>query len=153
VLLGDGYFEKRDKEIYDITRFDCTGTSDVIRWSGLAAAIELQFELPSETVARYQMELVRLLRDGLAGLGAQFRTPDADAVGESELSAMLTFFFSEERLKVSDLRQALFQDHKIWIQPDFLSPNPGCGGRISCHYSVSETEILKLVEALCGYLI
>ena len=79
-------------------------------------------------------------------LNPVFRTPE-----EKEpllKTAMLTFYFPPERVEVDDLREALWQRHKIWIQPDFLNSKPGTGMRISCHYSVAESDIEALIAAL-----
>jgi hypothetical protein len=75
-----------------------------------------------------------------------FRTP----VEEDQLqkTAMLTCNFPANRLKVDDLREALWQKHRIWVQPDFLNENPGRGMRVSCHYSVRESDIEALITAL-----
>lgn len=153
VWLGDLFFEKRDQEIYDISRFECRGTTDVCQWYGLTAAIELYANLNNESVANYQRALVSLLRNKLRALSPTFRSPAGDEVPADECTAILSFHFPESRLKVKDLRNALWADHKIWIQPDNLSDSPGFGARISCHYTVTERDIEKLVGALSGYVL
>jgi len=153
VWLGDQFFEKRDQEIYDITRFECRGTSDICQWYGLAAAIELQGNLNHESVQRHQKGLVAYLRNRLIErFPVTFRTPSPDEVPLEETTAILTFNFPEERVKVKDLREALWSEHKIWIQPDNLSAQPGLGARISCHYTVTAGDIDKLIDALAKYI-
>lgn len=154
VWLGDQFYEKRDQEIYDLTRFECRGTGDICQWFGLSAAIDLQQTLNANHVQRYQTSLALLLRDKLAErFPVVFRTPSPDEVPREELTAILTFHFPEERLKVKDLRAALWEDHKVWIQPDNISANPGLGMRISCHYTVTVEHIEKLVDALGNYIV
>jgi selenocysteine lyase/cysteine desulfurase len=51
-------------------------------------------------------------------------------------------------VKVPDLKDALWERHRIWIQPDFFGTNPGLGARISCHYSLTESDLDVFVEAL-----
>lgn len=72
--------------------------------------------------------------------------------GEGQAS-MITFYFEPDFLKVKDLRQALWDEHRIWVQPDFLGDNPGAGARISCHYGLSESDIDRFVEALSGLVV
>lgn len=154
VWLGDQFYEKRDQEIYDLTRFECRGTGDVCQWFGLSAAIDLQQTLNANHVQHYQNSLALLLRDKLAErFPVEFRTPPPDAVPREELTAILAFHFPEERLKVNDLRAALWNDHKIWTQPDNISANPGLGMRISCHYTVTVEHIDQLVNALADYVV
>jgi selenocysteine lyase/cysteine desulfurase len=154
VWLGDQFYEKRDQEIYDISRFECRGTSDVCQWFGLSAAMELYASLNSDQVRRFQRSLVDLLRNKLTERlpAVEFRTPSPEDVPPEECTAILTFYFPSDKVKVKDLRAALWDDHKIWIQPDNLNSHPGHGARISCHYTVTEQDIDKLVNALTQYI-
>jgi len=71
---------------------------------------------------------------------------------QEELSALLAFDFEPSRLLVDDLVQALWEHHRIWIQPDYLLPTPGQGVRISCHYTLSEADIDRFVKALSAFV-
>lgn len=152
VLLGDYFFNKKDDDIYDITRFECKGTSDVVRWKGLAAALELHFQLDAPAVLAYQKALVWYLKDQLIGFDVTFRTPPYNGHFGEEHAGLLTFYFPEGYLSTQDLRQSLWNDHKIWVQPDFLNKNPGLGARVSCHYSVQKEDVDTLVKALKHYV-
>lgn len=116
VWLGDRFYERLNESRSDLTRFESTGTCDVVRWLGLARACELYLQM---------------------GDGA---------------SALLTFNFPAERVKTNDLRQALWSNHRIWTQPDFLLANPGHGIRISCHYSITRDDIEEFINALRNYV-
>jgi selenocysteine lyase/cysteine desulfurase len=147
VWLGDQFFNLRDNDWQDLSRFESMGTSDVVRLEALAQACELYLQLTPEAVAQRQFELVDYARRRLAQeLNPTFRTPPLSDILYK--TAMLTFFFSPQRLQVKDLREALWQRHKIWVQPDFINSNPATGMRISCHYSVQESDIDALILAL-----
>jgi isopenicillin-N epimerase len=153
VWLGDQFYEKRDQDIYDLTRFECRGTSDVCQWYGLTAAIELHQTLNANHVQNYQRALASLLQEKLSErFPVEFRTPSKEQVPAEELTALVTFNFPEDRVKVKNLRDALWTDHKIWTQPDNLNANPGHGMRISCHYTVTVDDLDKLINALSNYV-
>lgn len=153
VWLGDYFFNKKDDDIYDISRFECKGTSDVVRWNGLAAALDLHLQLDAPAVLAYQKALVRYLKEQLAAtFDVAFRTPPFNGHSGEEHVGLLTFFFQEGNLSTEDLRQSLWDDHKIWVQPDFLNKNPGQGARVSCHYSLQEQDLDTLVKALKQYV-
>src|SRR5262249_33915925 len=136
VAIGHSYHDLRDANQEDLRRFEKLATDDVTRWFGLKAACALQEKLNPEAIGRYQLELMRYLRERLQPLEPTFRTPHPARVAEEELSALLTFHFEPERLTVDNLLEHLWRAHKIWIQPDLISASPGHGARISCHYSL-----------------
>lgn len=148
LLLGDQHFIRKDADIHDITRFEAIGTSDVVRWWGLAAAINLWQQIGAGAVEEKQLSLANYLRQEVSRLKPDFRTPDLFNDKPDEASSMVTFYFARDRLKVSDLRQTLWDKHKIWVQPDFANHDPGLGMRISCHYANSKAEVDNMLEAL-----
>lgn len=153
VWLGDFFFNRKDDDIYDITRFECKGTSDVVRWRALAVALDLHLQLDAPAVLAYQKSLVRHLREQLeATFEVTFRTPPFSEHPGEEHAGLLTFYFPDTDLSTRDLRQSLWNDHKIWVQPDFLNKNPGHGARVSCHYSLQEQDLDKFVKALKQYV-
>jgi selenocysteine lyase/cysteine desulfurase len=153
VWLGDGFFTKKDDEVYDITRFECKGTSDVVRWKGLAAALDLHLQLDAPAVLEYQRSLVDYLRNRLKEtFEVAFRTPPFSDHAAEEHVGLLTFLFPAENLETQDLRASLWDAHKIWTQPDFLNECPGNGVRVSCHYSVEEEDLERLIKALKEYV-
>lgn len=153
VWLGDYFFNKKDDDIYDITRFECGGTTDVVRWKGLSAALELHLQLDAHAVLSYQRSLVRYLRNQLAeNFNVAFRTPPFSEHPGEEHAGLLTFYFPEPNLLTGDLRQSLWNDHKIWVQPDFLNKTPGHGARVSCHYSLQEEDLDMFVKTLRQYV-
>jgi selenocysteine lyase/cysteine desulfurase len=128
-----------------LRRFEFQGTADVGRWLGLAAALRLHLELGADRVADRQRQLWEYLRGRLVELpGCTIRTPATTG----ETSALLTFTFNPANLTVTDLREHLWQTHKIWTQPDFCYGQQGHGMRISCHVSISEKDIDRLIESL-----
>ncbi|MBZ0294612.1 MAG: aminotransferase class V-fold PLP-dependent enzyme, partial [Anaerolineae bacterium] len=79
VNLGDGFYRYRDAEIYDLRRFECTGTSDVVKFFGLTAAIKLFAGLDQAHIDEYQNYLVSYLKESLlAKLPVTFRSPGFD---------------------------------------------------------------------------
>lgn len=153
VWLGDGFYETREAEIYDLRRFEHKGNPDVVKWLGLTEAVRLYQSLDRKHIDAYQKGLVLYLRTRLMLMdGVRVRYPGYHNPEGEEQASMITFHAKPERWKVADLRAALWQDHKIWIQPDFLSPHPGSGGRISCHYSVTRDELDRFLSALESYL-
>jgi selenocysteine lyase/cysteine desulfurase len=42
----------------------------------------------------------------------------------------------------------LWDEFKIWIQPDFFFGDPGKGMRIACHFYNDESDIDKLIAAV-----
>ncbi len=146
LLIGDRFYAN---EYSPAHRFEWPGTCDVVKLSGLVAALELQERLGPGKIAKKQFELQRYLRASLAELpGAVIRTPFT----EGESSAMLAFHFGKQ-LKVSDLRQALYDGAGIWVQPDFAAENPGLGMRISCQVFNTEEQINTLTMELKKLLI
>jgi isopenicillin-N epimerase len=145
--LGDEYFKLKEAHGNSLVPFESQGTADVVRWRGLAAAINLQFEIGHENIYRRELELVTYLRHAVGKLKPKFRTP-ADAPN----NAMLVMHWDEAQVPVPHLRDYLWQNHKVWVQPDFMNKNPGLGIRVSCHYSLSERDIDKLVSALTGII-
>ncbi len=144
--LGDRFFSFKDD---DLIRFEYQGTADVSRFAGLTAALELASDLNPALMRQRQLDLVRYLRQAVSVLPAhEIRTPDVD--GES--TGMLTVTFASARVPVEDLRETLWQKHRIWIQPDFFYGNPGHGMRISCHPATTRAEIDALIDALAGIM-
>lgn len=152
VNIGDKYFEMKEADVDDITRFESLGTTDVVRWYGLARACQLQMELGLDFVKSKQVKLMRYVREKIDEvLGAQFRTPD---LSDEESTGMVTFLFPQERLIVEDLRESLWKEYRIWVQPDFINvANPGHGMRISCHINNTEDDINALVEAISSFVL
>lgn len=148
LLLGDQHFAKKDADLNDLTRFECQGTGDVVRWYGLAAACNLSLEVGAQAVREQQHSLARYFREQVESLRPQFRTPDLFKEKPAEATSMVVCYWTEDRLKVPNLQDALWQQYKIWIQPDFANPNPGHGLRISCHYSNHKAQVDKLLDAL-----
>jgi isopenicillin-N epimerase len=148
LLLGDQYFARKDADADDITRFESAGTSDVVRWWGLAAAVSLFQEIGPAAIEEKQLNLARYLRAEVSRLNPEFRTPDLHQTAPEEATSMVAFYFSPDKVKVSNLRDALWEKHKIWVQPDFAHQNPGLGMRISCHYANTKAQIDKLLNAL-----
>jgi selenocysteine lyase/cysteine desulfurase len=145
VWLGDKHFERKDADINDLRRFESQGTGDVVRWHGLTAAINLQLRIGAHTIYEREKELVTYLYDRLRDLRPTFRrTLQMD----DPKSAMMAFHWPENRLRVPDLKEALWQRHKIWVQPDFINVKPGTGMRVSCHYSLHEDDLDRFVVAL-----
>lgn len=133
----------------DLSRFEYQGTTDISRLAGLAEACSLYESLGSDAAVAQQRKLVRYLRQALSERfsGSRqpvIRTPDIDA----ESTGMLTFTWPEDRIPVNDLRETLWQDYKIWIQPDFYYGLPAHGMRISCHIATTEAELDRLMDAL-----
>ena len=146
VWMGDKYYERKELDIEDLTRFASNGTADVVKWLGVARACQLCSEFGQDKITARQLELVDYLRARLTKtLNPVYRTPNEN---DQFKTAMLTFHFPAERVKVPDLKEALWERHRIWIQPDFFNKNPGLGARISCHYSVAESDLDALVGAL-----
>jgi selenocysteine lyase/cysteine desulfurase len=149
VEIGDEHFNRKDKDINDITRLESIGTSDVVRWYGLAQACKLQEELNCEFAYSKQLRLAQYLREQLEkNFSPTFRVPDIFDHAPNEATAMVVCYWPQSRLRVSDLREALWQKLRLWTQPDFLIPNPGLGMRISCHVSNTKQEIDLLLEGL-----
>lgn len=149
VSLSDTYYAKKDANPCDLARLEGTGTSDQSRWRGLTRAIDLHLSLGSEAVVHYQLELAKYLRHKLeAGLSPQFRTEDLFDKEPQQCTSMLNFRFEPERLKVPNLQDYLWEEHKIAVQLDFLNIVPGNGMRVSCHISNSRDDIDCLLAAL-----
>lgn len=141
--LGDEYFKLTAAHGNTLARFESQGTSDVVRWRGLAAAINLQLEIGPEKIYQREMQLVKYLRESVRKFNPQFRTPE----GEPNC-ALLVMHWTAEQMPVPHLRDHLWMNYQIWVQPDFMNQNPGLGVRVSCHYSLSESDIDRFVQAL-----
>jgi selenocysteine lyase/cysteine desulfurase len=148
VWLGDEYFKLKDADINNLNRFESQGTTDVVRWRGLTAAINLQLAFGPEEIYQRELVLASYLRSAAAKLKPTFRTPD-----HAPNNGMLVMHWTASQLPVPHLRDHLWQSHKIWVQPDFMNVNPGLGVRVSCHYSLSEKELDRFVDTLEGILI
>jgi isopenicillin-N epimerase len=154
VTLSDTYYGKRDLNAADLSRLEGTGTGDQARWRGLTRAIDLHLSLGVEAVVQYQIELAKYLRHKLeTTLGPQFRTSNSFESAPHECTSMLNFRFGPERLKVPNLQDYLWHDHKIAVQLDYLNIDPGKGMRVSCHVSNSKEEIDRLLNALASAVI
>ncbi|HEY9757021.1 MAG TPA: aminotransferase class V-fold PLP-dependent enzyme [Oculatellaceae cyanobacterium] len=154
VQLGDVHYIKKDADLNDLTRFESTGTADVVRWRGLAAACELMLNLDPVKVGEKQLLLAQYYRQQVLELSPTFRTPDLYASFEegvpSEASAMVVCHWPQERLNTGGvgLRDCLWDRFRIWVQPDFANSDAGLGLRVSCHYSTKVEELDSLVSAL-----
>ena len=141
VTIGDRYFDKYEQPI---KRFEWSGTCDNSRWLGLAAACQLQHNLHIEKIEKRQAELVRYLRSRLAEFEhITIRTPL-----NGRTTGLLAFTMNPEYLAVPNLQTYLWEEHKIWTQPDFKYGNVGHGLRISCHVATSEEDLDRFVQAL-----
>jgi isopenicillin-N epimerase len=141
--LGDEYFKLRAAHGNTMARFEAQGTMDVVRWRGLTAAVNLQLEIGPEKIYKRELMLAQYLRNAVAKLNPMFRT----APGAPNC-ALLVMHWTQEQIPVPHLRDHLWQHYKIWVQPDFMNQNPGLGVRVSCHYSLTESDIDKFVDAL-----
>lgn len=150
--IGHKYYEVKEADEEDLRRFECLATDDPVRYLGITAACELQLELDPAVIGNRQRQLMQYLREKVSALNPNFRTPDPATCSEKEQSGMLAFYFDEGRLTVPDLLDALWQKFRIWVQPDFIGTTPGAGVRISCHYSISTSDIDRFVEALSTFL-
>ncbi|MBA3992587.1 MAG: hypothetical protein C0469_03610 [Cyanobacteria bacterium DS2.3.42] len=149
VWVGHKYFETRAASPSAVYAFECRGTEDMVKFLGLTAALKLQKQLGERQIAERQLELMLFARKRLAEtVRPNFLLPEPKDMPAEELTALLAFDFEPSRLLVDDLVQALWERDKIWIQPDYLLPTPGHGVRISCHYSLSEDDIERFVQAL-----
>lgn len=146
IWLGDWYYLYNPDDLH---RFESQGTNDLNRWLGLKAAFMLLDKIGLEEIQSRQLSLSNLLRSLLDNLpDSQIFTPDF----AGEQSAMLTVNWPEGRLKTKDLRASLWQEHKIWIQPDFCFGLQENGMRVSCHYANSQEDLEKLIAALQTFL-
>jgi selenocysteine lyase/cysteine desulfurase len=148
VALGDKFFERRQANPYDLKRLETCGTSDVVRWLGLAAAIQLQIQLEPEAVAQYQLGLVRHLRERLEIFGPTFRTPPLVESVPQETTSMVTVWWQPEQLKVAHLQEYLWNKHQIAVQVDFLHTRPAHGLRVSCHVANTVDQLDRLIHVL-----
>ena len=129
-----------------VQKLEWPGTCDVVKLLGLEAALKLQLQLVPDLTSGRQKQLHLFLRTLIQNKlpPGTVRTPWVDG----ETSALFTIYWSEEQLLVSDIRDALWQRHRIWTQPDFALANPGLGMRISCNVFNTEAELEQLVAAL-----
>ena len=148
LLLGDQHYAKKDADINDATRFESVGTADVVRWSGLREACELLMRIDPARVGKKQLLMAEYYRRAVESLNPIFRTPDLFKEKPEEASGMVVCHWPPERLKVTDIKQTLWDRFRIWVQPDFANVNPGLGLRVSCHYATSRGDLDKLVESL-----
>lgn len=153
ISVGHKHFETRAANPSAVYAFECRGTEDMVKFLGLSAALKLQKQLGERQIAERQLELMRFARKRLAGtVKPNFLLPAPEDMPAEELTGLLAFDFEPSRLLVDDLVQALWEGDKIWIQPDYLLPTPGHGVRISCHYSLTEDDIERFVQALSKYV-
>jgi isopenicillin-N epimerase len=145
VTIGDRFFDAIG-QFSDRHKFEWPGTSDPVKWLGLQAALRLQESLGPQAIATRQKYLNKYLREALASRfrNAELLTPDAD----DEICGMVAVRFRDDKLRSKDLRAELWKKHRIWVQPDFSSEQPGAGMRLSCHPFVQEPDIEKLASAL-----
>lgn len=141
--LGDEYFKLKQTSENSLICFESQGSNDVVRWRGLTAAINLHLKLGPENIYQRELELVEYLRKSVNKLNPNFRTP-----AEAPNTGMLVMHWTKKQSKIDNLRDHLWLNHKIWVQPDFINADPGLGFRISCHYALSECDLDKLVHAL-----
>lgn len=143
VWLADRYYNFYPQPL---RKYEFQGTSDVVRWIGLNAACSLQQELTPEWIGARQRELVKHLSERLrfAVSGSRVRTP----LAEGETSGILCVTWDSERVKVPHLRDHLWENYKIWAQPDYCYGDQGHGLRVSCHVSIEESDIDRLIDAL-----
>ena len=140
LTIGDRYFEKYERPIQ---RFEWSGTADNLRWLGLAAACQLQGKLDIEKVERRQAQLVTYLRSRLSEMKhVTVRTPS-----KGRTTGLLAFTVDPAYVAVPDLRAYLWEQHKIWVQPDLKFGKPEHGARISCHVANSEEDLDHFIEA------
>lgn len=142
VWISDRLYEPSE---LPLRKFEFQGTADVVRWLGVASACSLQQELTQEAVGKRQRELVTFLAERMRAVpGARVRTP----LAEGETSGMLTVTWDKIRLKVEHLRDHLWENERIWTQPDFCYGIPGHGLRLSCHIAIEPKDIDRLIDAL-----
>jgi isopenicillin-N epimerase len=141
--LGDDYYKLKEAHGNTLARFESHGTSDVVRWRGLAAAANLQLEIGPENIYRRELQLAKYLRNAVGKLNPRFRTPDSEPN-----CALLVMHWNAEQVPVPHLRDHLWKNYTIWVQPDFMNENPGLGVRVSCHYSLAESDIDRFAAAL-----
>ncbi|HEY9678844.1 MAG TPA: aminotransferase class V-fold PLP-dependent enzyme [Drouetiella sp.] len=145
IWLGDEYFAFKTAMPDKLSRFASQGTTDVVRWKGLAAAINLQLDLGPEKIFQREVELANYLRRAVAKLNPTFRT-----LAEDQNAALVSMHWNE--LSVPHLRDHLWSNHQVWVQPDFMNANPGLGVRVSCHYATTEKDLDRFVEILSGVI-
>lgn len=153
VAVGDHYFDALESDARDISRFESEGTADVVRWYGVIKACELQDVIGFEKIQRKQFALAKYLREELErAYHPVFRLPSLAKAQAGEASSLVACYWPAERVKVPDLREAIWSKFKIWIQPDFLNAKPGCGIRVACHYANTRAEVDRLLEALGEFI-
>lgn len=146
--VGDRFYNEFE---HPLMRFEFQGTADVVRWSGLMTAIDLYLQMGEENVAARQKELNGYLRKHLTeSLGAEIRTP----VVPDELTGIQCATWKSSRFPdaAMHLKNHLWDEFKIWTQPDLCYGEAGHGLRLSCHVSIEEQEIDRLVNALAKSL-
>ena len=115
---------------------------------------DLHLALGVEAVVQYQIELTAYLRHNLeATFAPVFRTKDLFVSMPAHCTSMLNFRFPPERLKVPNLQDYLWNEHKIAVQLDYLNTEPGQGMRVSCHVSNTRAEVDRLLAALAQVVI
>lgn len=146
VAIGDRLF---NPEYSFAHRFEWPGTCDVVRFKGLEAAINLQLRLGPEKIAARQKELHKYLCDSIAAklpILPPYKTRIPFPDGES--TALYSISWPKVSLRTGDLRESLWQQNQIWIQPDYSNQHPGTGMRVSCHIFNTEADIDRLIAAL-----
>jgi len=153
ISVGDHYFDALAADARDISRFESGGTADVVRWYGVIKACELQDLIGADKIRRKQFALAQYLRQELErAYHPIFRLPSLTEAPASEATALVSCYWPAERVRVPDLREAIWSKFKIWIQPDFLNAKPGCGIRVACHYANTQAEVDRLLEALGEFI-
>lgn len=141
--IADRYYS--EEPISPLHRLEYQGTTDVTRWLGLAAALNLQLELGPEKIFARQIELREYFLSRFDQIpGASIQSPDV----AGEITALLTLTWEPKFVPVPHLRDHLWDQYKIWLQPDYLYGNSGHGLRLSFHISISESQIDRLVDSL-----
>ncbi len=147
VNIGDRFFNGGQSAL---SRLEWRGTMDTVKLLGLTSACRLFLSLGEQAVAARQMELTEYLRNGLAELalnvGRKIEIKTPATTGET--SGMLTFILLPGQSRCPSLLHYLWEEHKIWAQPDFFYGKEGDGLRISCHIMNTESELERLLEAL-----
>lgn len=147
VNIGDRHFNNGQTAL---SRLEWRGTMDTVKLIGLTAACRLFIELGASAVASRQRQLTDYLRDGLqflvesSGKEIEIKTPAT----AGETSGLFTFTMPAGQNKCQSLLHYLWEEHKIWAQPDFFYGKEGDGLRISCHIMNKEAELDKLLSAL-----
>lgn len=147
VNIGDRFFNGGQSAL---SRLEWRGTMDTVKLLGLTSACRLFLSLGEQDVAARQRELTEFLRKGLAELaqkaGKRIEIKTPATVGET--SGLLTLTLQPGQSQCPSLLHYLWEEHKIWAQPDFFYGKEGDGLRISCHIMNTQSELESLLAAL-----